>query len=80
MELEQFDLLAKADKEHAVSTHGMFLKNVNIGHLTCDMYQLFDFYVGLYHELYTSSNSGIVARAALDQLPPLNSLSKALEQ
>ena len=71
MQLEQFNLLMPAAQEDAVWKYGIFLENTEHEDSTCEVYQVFDFYVGLYYRLHTSVIPGIIAKPSRALLPSL---------
>ena len=71
MQLEKFNILPTTDKEAAVWKFGLLMDNISVGHLTCDIYQVFDFYVGIYYEMDDIAKAGVVARPSRKQLPPI---------
>ncbi|HZG23358.1 MAG TPA: hypothetical protein VEZ17_02200 [Chitinophagaceae bacterium] len=79
MQLEKFNFLTIPAKEEAVWKYGIFIDNFSIGYLTCDIYQMFDFYVGMYYEMNSNEKAGVVARFSRDQLPPIIGLTRIEE-
>jgi hypothetical protein len=79
MELGEFNNLGAADKENAVLKYGEAINEYTFGEITCNVFKLFDFYVGLYCELSEAPRLAIVARASQDHLPPIRSMAKISE-
>jgi hypothetical protein len=71
MELQQFNNLMPAAQEDAVWKYGIFLENTEQEDSNCEVYQVFDFFVGLYYQLHTSVIPVIIARPSRAQLPLL---------
>jgi hypothetical protein len=69
MLLQEFILLRTKNQEEAVWKHGTYLSNHQKGYLNCDVYQVFDFYVGVYFEIQQFRLAGIIAKASISEIP-----------
>ena len=64
-------MLNDCDKEEEVWRNCTFLENFDEGNDMCDVYELFDFYVGFCYKLNKHDKATIIAHIYADQLPAI---------
>jgi hypothetical protein len=75
MRIHQFELLDDCEKEEVVWKFGTFIANFDEGNDLCDVYELFDFYVGFCYKLDKDEKATIITHIYADQLPELINLN-----